>query len=363
MKKLSKYILLIMAILLIYMIINPFEKYKKIDRYIKYNISSEVHLLFMTIEKLDNELLIDDKYKTMDLNEMSKVLREAERYVMDIDQSIGKLRLLNKNYDINLYGFEDYLFSMNKKVKRNIRPSEEDIETLKGIYQLRKKYSNAAIFGLYEDDKSAFTNMKMPEKTRLLFEGLNNLKEVSISDNKEVKLSENDKNIIKKYINETAYVDFSFDELLNKMNIRNKPIFIDELNIAVNSNGDINSINISYYEKDINNENMLIYRKEADLFKIVSIEKDDILGFKENTDILELVDSELKDIFNSESDIYIIDLLAPVKINNNFSSDNSDIYYNGSKIDNKEDIEGITFHVYGYPMNLKDRSTFYIFNE
>ncbi len=363
MKKSLKYMPLIMVILLIYMIINPFEKYEKIDRYIKYNISSEVHLLFMTIEKLDNELLIDDKYKTMDLNEMSKILWEAERYIMDIDKSIGKLRLLNKNYDINLYGFEDYLYSMNKKVKRNIRPSEEDIETLKGIYQLRKKYSNAAILGLYEDDKSAFTNMKIPEKTRLLFEEINNLKEVTITVNKVVSLSEDDKNKIKEYISDTSYSDFSFDELINKVNIRNKSIFIDKLNIAVNSNGDINSINISYYEKDRNNENMLIYRKEADLFKIISIEKEDILGFKENTDILKLVDSELKNVFNGESDIYIIDLLAPVEINNNFTSDNLDIYYNGIKTDDKEDIKGITFHVYGYPMSLEDGSTFYIFNE
>jgi len=211
MKKLLKYMPLIMAIALIYMIINPFEKYEKIDRYIKYNISSEVHLLFMTIDKLDNELLIDDKYKTMDLNEMSKILREADRYVLDIDSSIRKLSLLNKNYDINLYGFEGYLFNMNEKIKYDIRPSEEDIETLKDIYQLRKKYSNAAISGLYKDDKNAFVKMKMPEKTKLLFEGLNNLKEVSITVEKEVKLNENDKNKIKEYINEIAYVDFSFD--------------------------------------------------------------------------------------------------------------------------------------------------------
>lgn len=149
------------------------------------------------------------------------------------------------------------------------------------------------------------------------------------------------------------------------MNIRNKPIYIDELNIAVNSNGDINSINISYYEKDINNENMLIYRKEANLFKIVSIKKEneDILDFnKENTDILELADNKLKDVFNAKSE-YIIDLLAPVEIKNNFSSDNSYIYFNGNKTDDKEDIEGITFHVYGYPMNLEDKSAFYIFSE
>ncbi|QSX04666.1 hypothetical protein JYG23_08080 [Sedimentibacter sp. zth1] len=183
------------------------------------------------------------------------------------------------------------------------------------------------------------------------------------------KLDDDDINVIREYINETPYLEFSFVELTEKVNVRDKVLYIDDFNVYFDINGYIYSINIVYYEEHNSTKYTLMYRKEWDVFKIMEKVEEDIksVRFEDNINILELVDENLKDITKPdiEYESYIIDLIVPQVITNNFISDNIDIYYNGSIVsdDKKDRLEGITFHVYGYPVGAVDLGAFYVFGE
>ena len=188
-----------------------------------------------------------------------------------------------------------------------------------------------------------------------------------VSSCKKIELKEIDFKEINDYIDETSYIDFSFVKLMEKVNTQNDLLFIEKLNIAIDINGNINSININYYKKDSNTGYMLIYRKEANFFKVIENVEDNVDSFKENLNVLELVDNELKYIvkFEENHELFIIDLISPFEISNIFCSEDIDIFYNGGKVNikNEDEINGITFHTYGAPINQEDKSIFYVFNE
>lgn len=171
MKSKIKIVIMILLIANIMFITKPFKG----DRFIKYNISSDVSMLFLTIDRLERELLVDDRYKTSELEEIKNVITDCEGYIYQLDKSIGKYNLLNSNYDLNMYGLCDYMYMLKKKINLNIRPSDEDMQVLRDIKELRRTYSNAAVMALYEDDGNTFINMKLPEKTKVLFEKMNQL--------------------------------------------------------------------------------------------------------------------------------------------------------------------------------------------
>ncbi len=190
-----------------------------------------------------------------------------------------------------------------------------------------------------------------------------------VSSCKKIELDEIDFKEMNDYINETSYIDFSFVKLMGKVNTQNDLLFIDKLNIAIDMNGYINSININYYKKDSNSGYMLVYRKESNFFNIIEKVEDNVDRFKENLNVLELVDNKLKYIvkFEENHELFIIDLISPFEINNIFCSEDIDIFYNGEKVNiknkNEDEINGITFHTYGAPINQEDKSIFYVFNK
>lgn len=162
---------------LVLLILKPFEKLRLIDRYIRYNISSELSTLSLVIEDLEEGLLVDNAYMTLDCDELLKVIKDAEYRVFLIDKSIGKLNLLNKNFDFNLNGLSDYLLKLETNVNAGKGLSEEEINVLNSLIELMDKCSASTRISYYQDDGSGFTRLKVPEKTQLLFDEIRKLEE------------------------------------------------------------------------------------------------------------------------------------------------------------------------------------------
>lgn len=152
-----------------------YEKQSQADRYVKYNISSEISRLFLEIDKLDRYLLEDNKYICMDMDIMKGLISDIEASIYNIDKSLGKLKLLNKNYDLNLYGLTSYMYMLKQKIMSDIRPSEEDIKLLNSIKELRVKYSSASMMQTYENQDKLYKRMSLPDQTKLFFEELNEI--------------------------------------------------------------------------------------------------------------------------------------------------------------------------------------------
>lgn len=174
-KMIFKSVIVAVFILIVIVAIRPFEHFRLIDRYIKYNISSEISMLDLVIADISEILLTDDAYKTLDIELMHKEVLDARDKVFLIDKSIEKLDLLNNNYDFNLYGVIDYLDELEGILSSNKRPTDTDMNTLVAIKEIIRKYHNSTVLSYYEDDKTGYTRLEVPEKTKLLFEALNNL--------------------------------------------------------------------------------------------------------------------------------------------------------------------------------------------
>ncbi|MDN5300304.1 MAG: hypothetical protein PWP51_2857 [Clostridiales bacterium] len=170
-----------MALLLVINLINfirltdPFERHRSIDTYIKYNVSSDLSILFLTIDHLDEHLISDDQYKIMSTDELAENIDEAYQYTLKIASSLEKAKYLNQNFDLEIWDYLDFLSNLEDKLSDGEPFTESDIDALKTLIELRRTYSNAAIPALYEDDTSLFEKMALPEKTRLLIDGINQL--------------------------------------------------------------------------------------------------------------------------------------------------------------------------------------------
>ncbi len=148
-----------------------------LDEVVLYSISSDINVLFLTIEDLNRKLVSEDKYKKMSLEELKIMLHKDSSYVYYTNTNLKKLKDLNKNFQINIDGLDDFIRYLHENVLDGDRPKESDIEMIEKIYQLRKLYSNTRIlgYGEDEDDYNPDTMRALPEKTKLLFDELNTL--------------------------------------------------------------------------------------------------------------------------------------------------------------------------------------------
>ncbi len=154
-----------------------FQDEVALDLTLMSNISSDINVLFLTIEDLNRNLVSEDQYKKMSLEEMQIMLHKDSSYVYYTNKNLKRLRFLNKNFRINMDGLDDFVRYLHKNVLNGDRPKASDIEIVEKIYQLRKIYSNTKIFGYGLDEKhrKSYTKMELPEKTKLFFDELNTL--------------------------------------------------------------------------------------------------------------------------------------------------------------------------------------------
>jgi hypothetical protein len=111
----------------------------------------------------------------MSTDELAENIDEAYQYTLKIASSLEKAKYLNQNFDLEIWDYLDFLSNLEDKLSDGEPFTESDIDALKTLIELRRTYSNAAIPALYEDDTSLFEKMALPEKTRLLIDGINQL--------------------------------------------------------------------------------------------------------------------------------------------------------------------------------------------
>ncbi len=153
----------------------PFEQFKLNDRYIRFNISSEISMLDLVLKDLTEVLLTDEAYKTLDIELMHEEVLETRYKLSLIDRSISMLFLLNREYEFDLHGVSDYIDELEHLLKKNRRPTDAEIDVLVTINAIISKYHNATVISYYEYDDNGFTRLDLPEKTKLLFEELNKI--------------------------------------------------------------------------------------------------------------------------------------------------------------------------------------------
>lgn len=170
---------ILLIVILVLLIFKPFEKQRLIDRYIRYNITSELSMLRLVIDDLERELIVDDAYMTLERDAFLTIVKDAQYQVLLIDKSIGKLGLLNKNFDFNLNGLSDYLFRLETAVSSDKEPSEEEIKALISLTELMDECSVSTKLSYYPDDGTGFTRLEVPEKTQLLFDEISKLEDVN----------------------------------------------------------------------------------------------------------------------------------------------------------------------------------------
>jgi hypothetical protein len=175
----SKWLKLILVLLIIFNLSKPFiiEPIKDSNQYVKYSLTSNINTLFITLEGLEDKLIKEEKYSKIDIKEIQLILDEYQDYIYFSNRAISHLETLNSEFIIDMYGLEDFLRYLEKKAAIEIRPSEDDIKTLKSICALRIEYSEVKTLGYYSKNKNPYFKMHLPEKTGLLFKEINEISE------------------------------------------------------------------------------------------------------------------------------------------------------------------------------------------
>jgi|GEM_PF-3614569 len=176
-------------------------------------------------------------------------------------------------------------------------------------------------------------------------------------------LNTREKEELVKKIGKTQFSEISFERILIESKFKLEDIFVEDFNVAINSEGYIESFNIIFTQLDTTNEFILMYRKENRIFKVIEQEKEYASSNASNAKILNLIDEQLVPLITVDetSDATIIDLMAPMAIE--LSTDTGTTFYNGSLIKNaeKEKIKGIAFFSYNKPVE-SDEFIKYIFD-
>lgn len=106
MKKKVLSIILMISIISIHVIDNKYdeliEERRDIDKYIAFNISSEMEMLFLIIDEINETILVNDDYKNMENAEIEEFSNKVSKRIFLINSSISELYLLNENYELNL---------------------------------------------------------------------------------------------------------------------------------------------------------------------------------------------------------------------------------------------------------------------
>lgn len=154
-----------------FLILQMLDQRHKNDRFIKYNFSSTLSLLFNTLNNLD-EHLKDYNSSTGGNNlQLKETIIEVREQIFYINNAIYKTKLLNNYYDVNLFELEIFFSKLTSTYGYGNNPTADQIETLREIIEITKKYEIKQIgrIGLY-DDKSYFPKkMLLPEETQAFF--------------------------------------------------------------------------------------------------------------------------------------------------------------------------------------------------
>lgn len=162
----------------------------------------------------------------------------------------------------------------------------------------------------------------------------------------------------------TPFKEVSIENIITQSKFKMEDIYIESFNVAVNSEGYIESLNIVFTQIDTPNEFILMYRRESRLFKIIEQNQELEVSQLSNSSIITVIDEKLIPLINinKSSEATIITLMAPTAIN--LSVNTGYTYYNGTllKGDVDERIKGIAFYVYKKPIEENDELIKYIFD-
>jgi len=61
---------------------------------------------------------------------------------------------------------------------------------------------------------------------------------------------------------------------MDQVNIKDESVSINDFDLSVDSDGNINTINMTYYLGSSNTEHMMVYRRKNDMLKIIETEMD-----------------------------------------------------------------------------------------
>lgn len=172
---------------------------------------------------------------------------------------------------------------------------------------------------------------------------------------------------INSYINETTYKELSFNELGNRLGIVEPSTYINSLNYSIDKNDYINSLDIEYVVNKNKNKFAFIYRRDADICKVMKVSKrsNDAKVIANEVNPLVLIDDNLKTVsFNKELYKYY-NIILDTSVSTTYNIHSGKAYLNGIQLtDRSEDnikVEGIMFTGYGIPWYSGENLTYYIF--
>ena len=163
-KRLKILLLLILIIFGLKILLDKFpERYKYTDEYIARNISADIGMLQDIINETYNEILFDGKYKDYSVEELQKLVKNADDRIFDFVHRIESYGKLNNNFWLSLSPLLSITDNIEDTLNNGSKLSEAEIKLVKEIIIINQEYTELRKTYNYRYDKNIFTKMNQPE--------------------------------------------------------------------------------------------------------------------------------------------------------------------------------------------------------
>lgn len=165
----------IIMIILLGLTLSLVFRYKQVDRFIKYNFSSDMAIILSELSNTSKNILANETDKEYSKDELMDQIKGAVETLFYVEKGIDKYKLLNEHFDVRVYSASDILFHFETMLLQGDDIGAYEEEVLIEVIALNEAYSKIGETASYIDDGHVFTQMEMPQDVKMYLEKLDDL--------------------------------------------------------------------------------------------------------------------------------------------------------------------------------------------